>query len=88
MLHQPATAAVMALAGKIDRLGSPDEVLAALAPIAAMARLTVFGVWRWSMQPNDMDSYILGRTLFSSVKYVDHFINDLRVLRQQHGPSS
>jgi DNA-binding CsgD family transcriptional regulator len=77
----------MALAGKIDHLGSPDEVLAALAPIAAIAGLTVFGVWRWSMQPNDMDSYILGRTLFSGVKYVDRFLDDLRVLRQRHGPS-
>lgn len=87
MLNQRATTAVMALAGKIDRLASPDEVLAALEPIAAIANVTVFGVWRWSMRPDDISSYVLGRTLFSPVKYVDRFINDLRVLRRRHGPS-
>jgi DNA-binding CsgD family transcriptional regulator len=88
MSHRRAVTAAMSLAGQIDRLERPADVLDALhRHVATIAEVSVFGAWRSSLRQDDLDSYIVGKNVFLHPTVPRTFIDDFFAMRREHGPS-
>jgi hypothetical protein len=85
--HLPhrAIATAMNFAVEVERLRKPMELLDVLDRYAAaIASVNVFCVWQWS---NNLDDYVVGKSVFYHRTVPPTFMNEFLALRQEHGPS-